>query len=109
MTTGQILRRVIADLFALYAAGQTPDLDALRVKLLDVPEQFTKLLDQAEIGRAISEKPQRLEKLKADFARLKGEAVRKTVTERLKAGTADEATALDLLRRLQAGDRAESN
>jgi DNA primase len=103
------IRRVLADLFALYAAGETPDLDALRVRLLDVPDQFAKLLDQAEVGRAITERPQRLEKLKADFARLRTEGEQRALTEQLKAGPADEAVALDLLRRLQGGGQTEAN
>ncbi len=103
------IRRVLTDLFALYTAGETPDLDALRVKLLDVPDQFAKLLDQAEMGRTITEKPQRLEKLMADFRRLKAEGEQKAVTEQLKAGPADEAQAVDLLRRLQNRGRPSDN
>ena len=100
---------MLTDLFALYAAGETPDLDALRVKLLDVPDQFAKLLDQAEMGRTITEKPQRLEKLIADFRRLRAEGEQKVLAEQLKAGPADEAQAVDLLRRLQSQEKASTN
>ena len=103
------IRRVLSDLFALYAAGETPDLDALRVKLLDVPDQFAKLLDQAEMGRSITEKPQRLGKLIEDFRRLRGEGEDKELAARLKAGSDDEAAALDLLRRLQGRGKASAN
>ncbi len=103
------IRRVLGDLFALYTAGETPDLDALRVKLLDVPDQFAKLLDQAEMGRTITEKPQRLEKLIADFRRLRGEGEDKELAAQLKAGPADEAAAVDLLRKLQSRGKPSVN
>lgn len=103
------IRRVLVELFGLYTAGETPDLDALRVRLLDVPDQFAKLLDQAEMGRAISEKPQRLEKLIADFRRLRAEGEQKELAARLKAGADDEAAAVDLLRQLQGRARPSTN
>jgi hypothetical protein len=95
------IRRVIGEMFALWQTGQVPDLDALRVRLLDDPPLFSKLMDQADIGRKITDRAEQVKRVIGDFARFKVESDEKPLKEKLKSGTFAEEEATDLLRKLQ--------
>lgn len=95
------IRRVIGEMFALWQTGQIPDLDALRVRLLDDPPLFSKLMDQADIGRKITDRAEQVKRVIGDFARFKAESDEKPLKEKLKSGTFAEEEATDLLRKLQ--------
>ncbi|MFO0852059.1 MAG: DNA primase [Gemmataceae bacterium] len=95
------IRRVIGEMFALWQTGQIPDLDALRVRLLDDPPLFSKLMDQADIGRKITDRAEQVKRVIGDFARFKAESDEKPLKDKLKSGTFAEEEATDLLRKLQ--------
>jgi DNA primase len=96
------IRRVMGEMFVLWQAGQTPDLDALRVRLLDDPPLFSKLMDQADIGRKITDRAEQVKRVIGDFARFKTETDEKPLRDRLKSGAFSDSEATDLLRLLQA-------
>ena len=96
------LRRMLDELYALHAAGDTPDLDALRVRLIDRPDLAESALRLQEVGRSMTERPAWLGRIIDAFARMVEEAAKSDVKREMAAAT-DDDTALALLKRLQGG------
>ncbi len=96
------IRRVISEMYGLWSQGQVPDLDALRIRLIDDRDLFLKLMDQADIGRTYPDRPEKLQKVMADFSRHHSESDENAIAEKLRSGgIQDESEQLALLRRLQ--------
>jgi DNA primase len=94
------LRRMLAEMYDLHAGNVTPDLDALRVRLIDRPDLAKAAADQLEVGRGMRERPELLTRIVKAFDELVDESEKRAIKEAL-AGGADDTAALDLLRRLQ--------
>lgn len=99
----QGLRRLLEGLFALQAAGETPDLDGLRPRIIDVPRLAEAALALQEIGRQEPDRVRRLKELIAEFRRLKEEPHKENIKNQLRSAAPDRdhAAAVELLRRLQ--------
>jgi DNA primase len=95
------LRRMLSELYALQAAGQSPDFDALRVRLIDRPDLVDAAMRLQFVGRQTPDRPEYLQRILSWFSKQREEGERKALKERLAAGADDEQT-VDLLRRLQA-------
>jgi DNA primase len=108
------LRRMLAELYSIQAAGSSPDLDSLRERLLDRPDLFEAARKLHEIGHQVDgEADARTEWLGVilkRFGDLKTDAERRKLREQLEAKSADGDEAVELLRKLQqtAKSRAES-
>jgi DNA primase len=108
------LRRMLAELYSIQAAGLSPDLDSLRERLLDRPDLFEAARKLHDIGHQVDrEADARTEWLGVilkRFADLKTEAERRRLREQLEAQSSDEDAAVELLRKLQqtARSRGES-
>lgn len=103
------IRRVVTEMYTMWAEGQVPDLDALRIRLLDDRELFAKLMDQADIGRtAYPDRAESLRRLLAGFTSHTTESSERAISQQMKTA-GDETAQLELLRRLQATARPGSN
>ena len=98
------LQRILFEWYAIHAAGQTPDMDQLRERLADRPDLFDAAGRQRYVGGHMQDPDDWLERIIKRFADMKREAEQKSVAERLK--TADDAEAVELLRRLQGKPKA---
>jgi len=94
------LRRILEELYALHAAGETPDLDALRVRLTDRADLADAAMSLLERGRSMTERPAWLGRIIDAFARTVEEAA-KEVVKREMASTTDADATIALLKRLQ--------
>jgi DNA primase len=93
------LRRMLESLYALHAEGEPADLDGLRVRLMD-PRAVRVAFDLQFVGRTNPDRAGWLKRILAFFQ----EQARLTETQRLKTQlteAADDAQAVELLRRLQ--------
>lgn len=98
------IRRIVAELYALHAAGLVADLDALREKLADRPDLYEAAQQRYFIGQHTQEPAEWLARLFRWFADARTKAEERAVKEQLAA--ADGEQAVELLRRLQqAGTR----
>ena len=95
------VRRMVSELYALHADGQPPDLDGLRVRLLDRPELLEAAQKQQYIGHQITDRGEKLGKIVSRFAEMRTESEKKALKTALAAGGSDDQAALDLLRKLQ--------
>ncbi len=100
------LRRMLTDLYALEQDGHTPDLDGLRVRLMDRPDLAEAAMKLEFVGRQMNDRPEWLGRIVKRFAEQETEFAQKAVQTQLAAGSMDDAAALDLLRRLQASAKA---
>ncbi len=100
------LRRMLSDLYALHRDGHSADLDGLRVRLLDRPDLAEAAMKLEFVGRQMNDRPEWLGRIVKRFAEQETEFEQKAVQTQLAAGTMDDASALDLLRKLQAPARA---
>jgi DNA primase len=98
------LRRLLEELYALQEAGQTADLDGLRIRLLDRPDLVTVAHDLQFVGRHTQDRAVHLQRLLGEFARKRDEHSRDELRRQLQqtAGDDDEAQK-ELLRRLTSG------
>ena len=94
------LRRMLAEIYAVQAAGGTPDLDALRERLKDRPDLYEAAQQLQYVGLTIQDRDQWFERVVRRHAELKVEAEKRAVAERLKAAD-DETETVELLRKLQ--------
>jgi DNA primase len=95
------LRRILAELYSVHAAGSVPDLEALRVRLDDRPDLFDVAASKLHpVGQTMQDRDQWLARLLRRFAELKAQAAAKRVKEQL-ADATDDDTAVELLRKLQ--------
>jgi DNA primase len=99
----QGLRRLLEGLYALHNEGETPDLDGLRPRIIDVPGLAEAALALQEVGRQEPDRVRRLKELIAEFQRLKEEPHKESIKNQLRtaAPERDHAAAVELLRRLQ--------
>ncbi|MBL8797733.1 MAG: DNA primase [Planctomycetia bacterium] len=93
------LRKLLEALFALHAAGQTPDVDRLR-DLIDNPRLIEHALRMQEKGRAEPDRSAWLSQLLAEFHRVRELRRKQALQDQLQAA-ADHQAAVELLRRLQ--------
>jgi DNA primase len=102
--THDSLRLMLTGLYELHASASPPDLDGLRVKLLEQgrDDLARKALELQFTGRHIPERPTWFERLVAEFARRRTDLQNKQLKERLTTCT-NETEQLELLRQLQAG------
>lgn len=103
------LRRILGEMYAVAAAGGVAETEILRDRLKDRPDLYdyavTKMLPVGQhMGKDPTERAEWLARIVGGFARLKDEAERRVVRERLKA-TPDGDDALDLLRKLQGSQK----
>jgi DNA primase len=94
------IHRILTEVYALHDTGVTPDMDAVRVRLIDRPDMVKWAADQLEVGRHMNERPELLKRIVAGFAALIVETEKKALKEQLATST-DDADALALLRRIQ--------
>jgi DNA primase len=94
------VRRLLAEMYAVQAAGGTPDLDALRERLKDRPDLFEAAQQRHFVGSSMQDRDQWFERVVRRHAELKVEAEKRAVAERLKSAD-DEDEAVELLRELQ--------
>jgi DNA primase len=100
------LRRILAELYTLQAAGVAPDLDGLRERLPDRPDLFDAATDLRFIGQGMGRDPDEraewLQRVLKRFTELKVEAERRAMREQLGSRPADDGdAAVELLRKLQ--------
>ncbi len=104
------VRRVVSEMYGLWAQGQVPDLDALRIRLIDDRDLFSKLMDQADIGRAITDRPEKLKNWFREFGdyqrKLSADQIQRDMNSGRKQG---EEAELELLRKLQASGTPAAN
>jgi DNA primase len=95
------LRRLLEELYDLYDRGERPDIDALRVRLLDRPDLAKVAMDFREVGEKISERSEWFQQLLRRFDAEQTEAETRALKEQLSSGAVDQNQARELLRRLQ--------
>jgi DNA primase len=95
----QGLRRLLDGLYGLHAVGETPDLDGLRPRIIDVPRLAEAALILQEQGRHIPDRVGCLRALADEFRRLRELPHRQELKNQLRG--ADDSAALELLRQLQ--------
>jgi DNA primase len=102
------IRRLLSEMYAAWTAGRVPDLDVLRERLTDRPDLFDSLVSQAEVGRQIEDRAQKLQGVIAAFQRVKVEAEEKDLSTALKASQ-DPDEQRELMRRLQQTHEKKKN
>lgn len=95
------LRRMLAELYSIHAAGQHPDMDTLRERLHDRPDLYDAAEKRRYVGQHMTEPEQNLTRVLNWFAKQKTQAEEKTLTEKLKGGSLNHEEAAELLRKLQ--------
>ncbi|MBL8866411.1 MAG: DNA primase [Gemmataceae bacterium] len=95
------LRRMLVELYALHESGISPELDNLRVRLIDRPDLAAAAMDLQEVGRSISERPIYFHKVVEGFAKVRVDDETRSLKQQLGGADMDDAAKLDLLRRLQ--------
>jgi DNA primase len=105
------LRRLLSELYALQASGQTPDFDALRVRLIEIDRPD--LVEAAQRlqfkGQHTPDRPEYLRRVIDWFAKDRVKAEKKAIKEQLASVPGDDEKAIELLRRLQARTAAPSD
>ncbi len=95
------LRRLLDELYALHDEGQPPDLDGLRVRLMDRPDLADAASRLQEVGRGMTDRPQWLARVVAFFGEARTTADKQVVKDRLSAGPMGDDETVAFLRRLQ--------
>lgn len=105
------LRLMLSELYDLQAAGQTPDFDALRVRLIEIDRPD--LVEAAQRlqfkGRHTNDRPEYLRRVIDWFAKDRVKAEKKAIKDQLATVPGDGEQAVELLRRLQARTAAPSD
>ncbi len=100
------LRRMLTELYALSAAGESPSADALRARLDDNPALADKVLDLEARGRSSRQTLVWLDDLLEAFRRRREAAQAGAVKDQLRTVPTDGPVPLELLKRLQeSGER----
>jgi DNA primase len=94
------LRRLLTELYALQAEGGPPDLDRLRIRLIDNPRLADYALKMHDVGRRIPDRGARLNQLHAEFRRHRRASANQELQTQLQAAR-DHTEAVELLRQLQ--------
>ena len=95
------LRRMLAELYGLQESGQSPDLDALRVRLIDRPDLVEAAQRLQFVGLHTQDRPDYLRRVIHWFDGQQIEAEKKALKDQLAAG-ADDEQAKELLRQMMA-------
>lgn len=100
--THDSLKLMLTGLYELHDTGGVPDLDGLRVKLLERgrDDLARKAVDLQFVGRHMTDRPEALAKVVAEFARQKARAGTQALKDQLATAT-DEDQQRELLLRLQ--------
>ncbi|QJW94445.1 DNA primase [Frigoriglobus tundricola] len=94
------LRRILAELYAIHAAGAVPDLESLRARLDDRPDLFDAAANRLHpVGQQMQDREQWLQRLLKWFADRKAQDEAKRAKDQL-SGASEEQT-IELLRRIQ--------
>jgi DNA primase len=93
------LRQLLEVLYAMQAAGETPDVDQIRARI-DNTRLAEKARELQERGRLHADKEAWLRELLAEFRRRRGEPAKEEIHNQLHAAR-DHTEAVELLRRLQ--------
>ena len=101
--THDSLRLMLTCLYEMHAEAAPPDLDGLRVKLLERgrDDLARRALDLQFVGRQMTDRPEFLKRNIEGFARKRADAQSKMLKEKLTTAS-DESEQLELLRQLQA-------
>jgi DNA primase len=99
------LRRVLGEMYRLHDTGVNPDMDAVRVQLIDRPDLVDAAVRLQEVGRHAKDRPELLAKIVGRFSAQPAEAEKRAVKEALASGPTDEEATLELLRRIQGGKK----
>jgi hypothetical protein len=94
------LRRLLTELYTLHSRGDTPDLDRVRVQLLDNPPLADYALRCHDVGRQIPNRAARLKQLFDEFRKYRLEPKKQELQNQLNAAR-DHTEAVELLRQLQ--------
>jgi DNA primase len=94
------LRRLLVELYAIQEEGGVPDLDQMRVRLVDNPPLAEYALKMHDVGRRNPDRPAKLTQLLVEFRKLGLEAEIQELQNQLHAAR-DHQEAVELLRRLQ--------
>lgn len=97
------LRRILDELYKLHEAGERPDLDALRVRLIDRPDLAAAAHKLQDVGRHIADQAEWFTKILRQFAEQRAGVEKKRLKDQLAGGDVGDHETIELLRRLQAG------
>ena len=95
------LRRILSELYAMHDAGQPPDFDGLRVRLLDRVDLVDASTRLQFVGRVMPDRLQHLQKVFNFFDELQHEREKKLLKDKLSATDVNDDDAIELLRKLQ--------
>lgn len=95
------LRRMLVELYGLHDGGIPPELDNLRVRLIDRPDLAAAAMELQDVGRNIPERPTYFRKVVDGFAKVRTDDETRSLKQRLGGADMDDAATLDLLRQLQ--------
>lgn len=95
------LKRMLVELYALHENAISPELDNLRVRLIDRPDLAAVAMDLQDVGRSISERPNYFRKVVEGIAKVKTNDEIRSLKQQLGGADMDDAAKLELLRQLQ--------
>lgn len=95
------LRRMLAELYAMQAAGLTPDMDILRERLHDRADLYKAAEGCRDVGLHTTEPERNVARILEWFAKQKQQQEEQTLTSKLKGGSLNHDEAAELLRKLQ--------
>ena len=95
------LKRMLVELYALHENGIPPELDNLRVRLIDRPDLAAVAMELQDVGRSISERPTYFHKVVEGFAKVKTDDAKRSLKQQLGGADMDDAAKLEILRQLQ--------
>ena len=98
--TGE-MKRMLSELYALQTVGQFPDLDALRVRLIDRPDLLAAAQRLQFVGRHTPDRPEYLRRVLNWFDGQRMEIEKKAIKDQLAVG-GDEEREKELLRQVMA-------
>ncbi len=95
------LKRMLVELYALHETQIDPELDNLRLRLIDRPDLAAVAMDLQEVGRSIPERPLYFQKVVDGFAKLRLENEKRSLKQQLGGADMDDAAKLEILRQIQ--------
>ncbi len=95
------LQRILKEMYTLLERGQTPDLDALRIQLIDRPDLVDAALRLQYVGRQTDDRTKYLNEVFDFFTKQSSERHRQLAKAQLTNDGLDDQQRLDLLRQLQ--------
>ena len=99
------LQRILGELFSMLEAGMPPDLDGLRVRLLDRPDLADAAGRLQDVGRGMSDRGVWLERVLNFFDEFHTETEKDELKRELAGNAIDDGQAVELLRKLQTPKR----